>query len=132
MESETPLSNLHCLAAYPFMMVFRPVAFLVRPLTPQDETKVPLVALVGLLRGREPGTAPAWWVLTGRAPYRLVVIPSVIMAVNAWCCAPLSNLHCLAAYPFIEKASGENPENKSSLGPVKSLLCFQERSYTRS
>jgi hypothetical protein len=45
---------------------------------------------------------------------------------------PLSNLHCLAAYPFIEKASGENLENKSSLGPVKSLLCFQERSYTRS
>ena len=70
-------------------MFFRPVAFLVRPLTPQDETKVPLVALVGLLRGRDHGTAPAWWVLTGRAPYRLVVIPSVIMAVNAWCCGLL-------------------------------------------
>jgi hypothetical protein len=42
---------------------------------------------------------------------------------------PLSNL---AAYPFMGKASGENPEDKSSLGPVKFLLCFQERSYTRS
>jgi hypothetical protein len=28
-------------------------------------------------------------VLTGRAPYRLVVIPSVIMAVNACCCGLL-------------------------------------------
>jgi hypothetical protein len=45
---------------------------------------------------------------------------------------PLSSLLCLAAYLFIGKASGENPENKSSLGPVKSLLCFHERSYTRS
>jgi len=45
---------------------------------------------------------------------------------------PLSNLRCLAAYPFMGKASGENPEDKSSLGPVKSLLCFQERSYIRS
>ena len=70
------------------LMFFRPVAFLV-PLTPQDETKVPPVALVGLLRGREPGTALAWWILTGRAPYRLVVIPSVIMAVNACCCGLL-------------------------------------------
>jgi hypothetical protein len=41
---------------------------------------------------------------------------------------PLSNLRCLAAYPFMGKASGENPEDKSSLGPAKSLLCFQERS----
>jgi hypothetical protein len=31
----------------------------------------------------------------------------------------LSNLRCLAAYPFIGKASGENPEDKFSLGPVK-------------
>jgi hypothetical protein len=45
---------------------------------------------------------------------------------------PLSNLRCLAAYPFMGKASGENPEDKSSLGSVKSPLCFQERSYTRS
>ena len=30
------------------------------------------------------------------------------------------------------KASGENPEDESSLGPVKSLLCFNERSYARS
>ena len=71
------------------LVLFRPVAFLIRPLTPQDETKVPPVALVGLLRGREPGTAPAWWVLAGQAPCRLVVIPSVIMAVNAWCCGLL-------------------------------------------
>jgi hypothetical protein len=28
------------------------------------------------------------------------------------------------------KASGENSGDKSSLGPVKFLLCFQERSYT--
>jgi hypothetical protein len=27
----------------------------------------------------------------------------------------------LAAYPCMGKASGENPEDKSSLGPVKSL-----------
>ena len=39
---------------------------------------------------------------------------------------PLSNLRCLAAYPFMGKASGENPEDKSSLEPVKSFLCFQE------
>ena len=39
----------------------------------------------------------------------------------------LSNLRCLVAYPFIGKASGENPEDKFSLGPVKTLLCFQER-----
>jgi hypothetical protein len=45
---------------------------------------------------------------------------------------PLSNLRCLAAYPFMGNASGENHEDKSSLGPVKSLLCFQERAYTRS
>ena len=45
---------------------------------------------------------------------------------------PLSNLRCLAAYPFMGKASGENPEDESSLGPVKSLLCFHERSYARS
>jgi hypothetical protein len=43
---------------------------------------------------------------------------------------PLSNLRCLAAYSFMGKALGENPEDKSSLGPVKSLLCFQERSKT--
>ena len=71
------------------LVLFRPVAFLIRPLTPQDETKVPPVALAGLFRGREPGTALAWWVLTGRAPYRLVVISSVIMAVNACCCGLL-------------------------------------------
>ena len=40
---------------------------------------------------------------------------------------PLSNLRCLAAYPFMGKASGEIPEDKFSLGPVKTLLCFQER-----
>ena len=45
---------------------------------------------------------------------------------------PLSNLRILAAYPLMGKPSGENPEDKSSLGPVKSLLCFQERFYTRS
>jgi hypothetical protein len=28
---------------------------------------------------------------------------------------PLSNLHCLAACPFMGKASGENPDDKSSL-----------------
>jgi hypothetical protein len=72
------------------LMLFWPVAFLIRPLTPQDETKVPPVALVELLRGRETGTAPAWWVLAGQAPCRLVVIPSVIMAVNAWCCGLLA------------------------------------------
>jgi hypothetical protein len=44
----------------------------------------------------------------------------------------LSNLCCHAAYPFMGKASGENPEDKSSLGSVKSLQCFHERSYTRS
>jgi hypothetical protein len=37
---------------------------------------------------------------------------------------PLSNLHCLVAHPFMGKASGENPEDKSILEPVKSLLCF--------
>jgi hypothetical protein len=31
---------------------------------------------------------------------------------------PLSNLRCRAAYPFMGKPSGENPEDKSSLGPV--------------
>jgi hypothetical protein len=45
---------------------------------------------------------------------------------------PLSNLCCRAAYPFMGKALGENPKDKSSLGPVKSLQCFQERPYTRS
>jgi hypothetical protein len=45
---------------------------------------------------------------------------------------PLSNLRCLAAYPFMGKASGENSEDKSSLGHVKTILCFQERSYSRS
>jgi hypothetical protein len=45
---------------------------------------------------------------------------------------PLSNLRCRAAYPFMGKASGENPEDKSSVGPVKFLQCFQERSYSRS
>jgi hypothetical protein len=40
---------------------------------------------------------------------------------------PLSNLRCLAAYPFMG-----NPEDKSSSGPVKSLQCFQERYYTRN
>jgi hypothetical protein len=29
------------------------------------------------------------------------------------------------------KASGENPDDKSSLGPVKFLLCFQEMSYQK-
>jgi hypothetical protein len=37
---------------------------------------------------------------------------------------PLSNLHCLVAHSFMGKASGENPEDKSILEPVKSLLCF--------
>ena len=45
---------------------------------------------------------------------------------------PLSNLRCLSVYQFMGKTSGENPEDKSSLGPVRSLLCFLERSYTRS
>ena len=36
------------------------------------------------------------------------------------------NLRCLAAYPFMGKASGENSGDKSILGPVNSLLCFQE------
>jgi hypothetical protein len=45
---------------------------------------------------------------------------------------PLSNLRYLSAYQFMGKASGENLEDKSNLGPVKSLLCFQERYYTRS
>ena len=71
------------------MFFWPPVAFLVRPLTPQDETKVPPIPLVWLLRGREPGTAPAWWVLIGRAPYRLVAIASVMIALNAWCCGLL-------------------------------------------
>jgi hypothetical protein len=34
--------------------------------------------------------------------------------------------------PPLGKVSGENPKDKSSLGPVKFFLCFQERSYTRS
>jgi hypothetical protein len=34
---------------------------------------------------------------------------------------PLSNLYRPAAYPFMGKASGENPEDKSSLGRVESL-----------
>jgi hypothetical protein len=38
------------------------------------ETNISPIPLVGLLRGREPGTALAWWVLTGRAPYRLIVV----------------------------------------------------------
>ena len=72
--------------SFNFDLVFlRPVALLVRPLTPQDEPTVPPIAFDGFLRDREPGTAHAWWVLTGRAPYRLVVISSVIMAVCAWC-----------------------------------------------
>ena len=50
------------------------VALLVCPLTPQDETKVPPVELVTLLRGLEPGAALAWWVLTGRAPNRVIVV----------------------------------------------------------
>jgi hypothetical protein len=41
----------------------------------------------------------------------------------------LSSLRCLAAYPFMATVSGDYPEDKSSLGPVKSLLCFQERYY---
>jgi hypothetical protein len=45
---------------------------------------------------------------------------------------PLSNLHHRAAYPFMGKASGENHEDKSSLGPLKSLQRFQERSHSRS
>jgi hypothetical protein len=45
---------------------------------------------------------------------------------------PLANLRRCATYPFMRKASGENPEDKSSLGPVKFLQYFQERSYTRS
>ena len=72
-----------------FRLFFWPVAFLDRPLAPRDEIKVPPVALVGLFRGREPGTAPAWWDITERAQYRLVAVPSVIMAVNAWCCGLL-------------------------------------------
>ena len=65
------------------------VAVLVCPLTPQDETKVPPVALVRLLRGLEPGAAPAWWVLKGRAPNRLIMVSSVILAVVAWYCGLL-------------------------------------------
>ena len=71
------------------LMFFWTVAFLCRPLTPPDETKVPTIPLVGLLRGREPGTALAWWVLTGQAPYRLIVIASVMITLNAWCCGLL-------------------------------------------
>jgi hypothetical protein len=67
-------------------MFFWPVAFLCRSLTPQDETNISPIPLVGLLRGREPGTALAWWVLTGRAPYRLIVFASVMIALNAWNC----------------------------------------------
>ena len=63
--------------------------FLYRPLTPPDETKISPIPLVGLLRCREPGTALAWWVLTGRAPYRLIVIASVMITLNAWCCGRL-------------------------------------------
>jgi hypothetical protein len=68
------------------LMFFWSVAFLCRPLPPQDETMVPPIPLVGLLRDREPDTALAWWVLTGRPPYRLIVIASVRIALNAWCC----------------------------------------------
>ena len=71
------------------LMFCWPVAFLCRPLTPPDETKVPPIPLVGLLRGKEPGIALAWWVLTGRAPYRLIVIASVMITLNAWCCGLL-------------------------------------------
>lgn len=67
-------------------MFFRPVAFLVRPLTAQDETKAHPVALIWLLRGMEPVTAHAWWIFTWLVPCRLVEIPSDMLAVTAWCC----------------------------------------------
>ena len=83
-----------------------PVAFLPRPLALRDDGR-PSSRWGGPLRGLGPGTAPAWWVLTGRAPLLLIKWSS---SVILRCCAVLwfSRVRLAAQYLRLQHSSSRS------------------------
>ena len=92
---------------------------------------VELLQGVPTLPTRDPGSAGSGCHYPVRAPHSGLRVPlpcglPLVLGKAKRRETVISNLHCLAAYPFTGKASGVNPEEKSTVGASKAVRrCLQ-------
>ena len=88
-----------------FLAFVRPVTLLHRPLAQQGGWEGPPVAEGGLRWGSEPGAAPPWRDLNGRAPFLTKRIDRVVIAESAWYLVSLEDAHWPCTSDFSPQVS---------------------------